>query len=334
MTLGVPVVYDSLELEAEQVLCRIAAYRLNIPWSRIWLGRFSDDEKTRIEFELSQLCDKALQVNEGRAGAYSKDDMRKSVECARRSRPNGNIFVVLDFLQLAGGDQRELREKIGGMAAEAKQLARQYRIAILLLSSVGRDKYSLLNSAVDAAGIGTLKTQYGGIVRTIANPDVLVGLGKESGDIEYCCDSVTVIVRWPHQPDGPRLLVLAVPKKRYGAPSWSMLRVENGCRLEEHNADALDALPVVEQKRGGKVAVSEDVYVQRVIESVHKMPGKLKSNRDIVQVTVGNCQAIRDAVKQLKQKQLIRVADDGFLWPVEPTGATEPISDPQGVLPL
>ncbi len=312
---GTPVIYVSLELEATQVYTRIIATRAKISWSKIWLGRYSDNELARINIEAEKLRGKPFKVIEGNAGGWSSSNLHEIVEKARASRPQGPLFIVLDFLQLVGanvGERVELREKIGKAAYVAKQLAREFGVAILLISSTARDKYSLLCSAMQEAGLSTLPGEFGGICKTILRPQILVGLGKESGEIEFAADSVTVISKWPTRLEGgDTLLVLSVPKLRYGRESWCVLVAHGGTQLSEFPCESIDELPEVAEKRGGKAPVPEEDLVERIIESVAKNPGKLRSANDIVKVTVGNNGKLYDAIKIARRDGLLSVGSDG-----------------------
>jgi hypothetical protein len=314
---GTPTIYVSLELEATQVLCRIAAFRTGIPWSKIWLGRYSDQELAKITAELDALKGKPFRVIEGNAGGWCSSDLAGIAEAARKSFPSGPMFVGLDFLQLVGaneGERPELREKVGATAYRAKGLARQHGISVVLISSSARDKYTLLSSAADQAGLQMAPAKHGGMVKTISHPEVLVGLGKESGEIEYACDSVTVIIKWPMLVEGDRLLLLAVPKKRYGRESWCALIVHHGTRLVDYPCESPADLPQPVQDKGGKEPVSDDEYVRRVVETVRANPGKLKSARDVVKVTKGTASKVRDSLKDALRDGLVAASEDGFLY--------------------
>jgi hypothetical protein len=312
---GTPVIYVSLELEKEQVFTRIVARRAGIPWSKIWLGRYADQELELIKAEAVKMRGKPFRVIEGNAGGWSSSNLHDIVKEARKSYPAGPLFIALDFLQLVGanlGERVELREKIGSTAYRGKQLAREFGASILLISSTARDKYSLLTSALKDAGLSTMHAPHGGTVKTILNPQVLVGLGKESGEIEFAADSVTVIAKWPTRLDnGDGLLVLAVPKLRYGRESWCVLVARGGTQLAEFPCQTIDELPEVVDKRGGKEPVSDDDLVTRVVQSVAKNPGRLKSANDIVKHTVGNGKKLYDAIKIARCDGLITVASDG-----------------------
>jgi hypothetical protein len=313
---GIPTIYVSLELEATQVLCRIAAFRTGIPWSKIWLGRYSDQELAMITSELDVLTGKPFKVIEGNAGGWRSSDLGGIAESARKSFPTGPMFVGLDFLQLVGaneGERPELREKIGAAAYRAKTLARQHGISVVLISSSARDKYGLLSSAVEQAGLEMVPAKHGGMVKTISHPEVLVGLGKESGEIEYACDSVTVIIKWPVLVEGTRLLLLAVPKKRYGRESWCTLMVCGGTRLVDYACESSADLPQPVESKGGKEPVSDDEYVRRVVETVGANPGKIKSSNDVRKRTKGDAPSVRDAFKRALRDGLLTELKDGTL---------------------
>jgi hypothetical protein len=134
--------------------------------------------------------------------------------------------VVLDFLQLVGptvpgGRHEELRERIGAAAYAGREVARRSGAVVLMLSSISRAGALELGKHASAATLGT------------GDPTELVGLGKESGDIEFSADSVMCLAREPRSPGMHESLVwLALAKIRAGVPAWSLLRF-NGSWLTE-----------------------------------------------------------------------------------------------------
>jgi replicative DNA helicase len=314
---GCAVVYVSLELEKEQVFIRIAARRAGVPWSRIWLGKYGDQDLVRVRAESERMRGKPFRVIEGTAGGWSSSQLYDLVKKARVAHPVGPLLVVLDFLQLIGaneGERVDLREKIGRTAYVARQVAREFAASVLLISSTARDKYSLLNSAMKEAGLSTMRAQHGGSVKTIINPHVLVGLGKESGEIEFACDSVTVMSKWPTRLDnGDRLVVLAVAKLRYGRESWCVLTAHGGTQLIEYPCQSLEELPQADSGTGGKEPVAEDEYVRRVVETVRLNPSRLRSSNDVRKRTKGDAPKVRDAFKRAMRDGLLTELEDGTL---------------------
>ena len=139
-------------------------------------------------------------------------------DVAGRSTRKNPGLVVLDFLQLLGPgelaegrinpDDREIRTRIARAAYVASDAARDGRLAVLLVSATARENYQKLRFEVGE--------------RTPA--DALVGLGKESGEIEYSATSVMVIAQPGEDPGGMGgLRLVGLAKNRHGRTGWAWL---------------------------------------------------------------------------------------------------------------
>lgn len=223
---GHPVGYVTLELEPEQVAARMATAGTNIPWSDFYYGQLKNPEAnwevlTRELRELEQL---PLTVVEGGGGATRwtvADGLPRLVKSLREEASSlqedrRTPLVILDYLQLLGAGDVELRQAIGEIAYHARYAARTEGVAVLCISSVARDKYQLL--AMNATKEAGLRG-----AGEVANPDALVGVGKESGEVEFAADTLTVITK---AEDGSRRIV--VPKQRGGAPTWFEMGFRGG----------------------------------------------------------------------------------------------------------
>lgn len=246
-----PVCYVGLELDEPQIALRLLAEHAQMSWSKLYLGQSQKLEQAEaLASELEQL---PFYVETGPPGGWPAAHLSSVAEGLRAAHPAaGTLLLVVDFLQLvgdeAGQSKRELRERIGRAAYQAREVARRYDATVLLVSSAARDNYKTLSSECKEARLGTVKTELG-IRRTIFNPDVLVGLGKESGEIEYAADSVTVLVRWPQALDnGERCVVVAVPKLRYGPPSWVAFAFDGHRFHENAGVQSLEDLPDVPKR--------------------------------------------------------------------------------------
>lgn len=248
---GHPVVYVGLELEAEQVALRLLGEHTQTAWSKFHLGN-TDAAWDRTAKARTDLGGLPFYVATGTATGWPASELTTLATGVRQAHPEAPAaLLVVDFLQLVGeepGTRKELRERIGNAAYQARTVARDHNAAVLLVSSAARNHYGLLSSTVGEAGLSAWNGK-----RTIGNPDALVGLGKESGEIEYAADSVTVLARWPERLDtGERAVVCAVPKLRYGPPSWCALSF-NGWRFHQmHNVHKPADLPAVTEKPKGK----------------------------------------------------------------------------------
>lgn len=230
---GFPVAYVGLELDQLQVALRVVGERARVPWSKAYTGNVSDSDVEKLEQTMQAMAGESLPFYPefGPTNGWAVSRLAQLVADLRTVHPESNgqpALVVVDFLQLVAdetdGKPRDLRERVGAVAYAAREAARVHNACILLVSSAARDKYATLAGAIGDAGIGYVNGRNGEQIATIARPDTLVGLGKESGEIEYAADSVSVAVRLPDPlPDGRRGVVLAVPKLRTGPPAWAPL---------------------------------------------------------------------------------------------------------------
>ena len=235
---GVPTLYVGLELDdlglVARLLCMAAGDGAGIWWSSLYTGKgggVQSDAKLRqldsaYSAELSRLP-LYLDTDQGPHG-WAYDQIGPAVEQLRAAHPEANgrpVLLVVDFLQLLGGEGNEdVRERIGKAAYQARQAARKHNAAILVLSSTARANYGTLGGLV-LNGKGEPKTM----------PAELVGMGKESGDIEYAADSALVIARATGElddkgnvyGDDDGAVWIAAAKLRAGSGKW--------CRLVERN---------------------------------------------------------------------------------------------------
>jgi replicative DNA helicase len=233
-----PVLYIGLELDTAQIVARLASMvlgeeqgRVVAHWSDIYLGKISP---SRTEEAIESLRRLPIYVEEAPPGGWSARSMRARVEDLRLKHPGVAPLVVLDFLQLVGpsdpgGRREELRERIGAAAYAGREVARKCGAVVLMISSISRGGASELLRMGNDDELG------------VADPADLVGLGKESGDIEFSADSVMVLAREPRDEsapkDAPANIWLALAKQRAGRPCWVPLTF-NGSWLEESGSRA------------------------------------------------------------------------------------------------
>lgn len=216
---GFPVAYVGLELEELQIALRMLSEaewkddgheQWPLRWSRLYTGKAKSRELERAHQATHELGKLPIYIEEGKPGGWPVSELGKLAERMREAHPQKQrgelpMLIVLDFLQIVGDEPNEktdLRERIGRAAYFARDVARRLDVAVLLVSSAARDRYGLLAGDADGAGLWRLeKTEEKNgkttkkVFRGIARPDTLVGLGKESGEIEYSADSVTVAIK-------------------------------------------------------------------------------------------------------------------------------------------
>lgn len=243
---NIPVLYVALELGAGDLVTRLAA--LDMPngpkWSDLYLGKVSAAELVKVEAHAKQLDDLPIYFEFGSPGAWPYQELSIAVEKLRALHPESKdkagktlsgsapMLVIVDFLQLVGdgslvSDARslELRERIGRASYAGRELARSLEVAVLLVSSAARDKYSLLAGEKEDIARAGIRPD-----GSITRPDFLLGLGKESGEIEFAADSVTALIRWnedlPEKNKTSRPVILATSKLRCSPTRWCELRFD------------------------------------------------------------------------------------------------------------
>ena len=248
---GVPVCYVGLELDQAGHDARLLGLELGRKWSAIYLGEDKRTAELRSEEELLAL--KRLEGLPYRSQlspphGWDYQALPALAEELRAAHPDRAvpILIVLDYLQLVGGEEREIRERIGRAAYLARGVAREHNAAVLLLSSTARTNYGTLEGEEEEeAKEGRKSRGKKAPLLGHGNPARLVGLGKESGETEYSADSVLVLGRepWPVDaatgrptppPNGSTVWLAAakVRAKPEGATGWVEL-LFNGSRFEE-----------------------------------------------------------------------------------------------------
>jgi replicative DNA helicase len=213
---------------------------LGVRWSDLFFGRDSTG-KALPEAVLRwvaedfgpRLAGLPLHIETANAIGWSYTDLRR---VAAEHRPR---LIVLDYAQLVssppdGARREELRETIGNVAKAARDLARRPGgPAILALSSTARSNYGALDGTGDADEVEKGKRRPLGK----GDPARLIGLGKESGELEFTADCVLVLGQNPEPegnetpPGSPRETWLGIAKGRGFARAWVPMTFD-GARFE------------------------------------------------------------------------------------------------------
>jgi replicative DNA helicase len=132
------------------------------------------------------------------------------------------------------GERLELRERIGRAAYQGRAMARELALSVVMVSSVAREHYGKIGGLAKAGDDKAPKLGE-------APAALLVGLGKESGEIEYSADSVLCLAAGEDDDDQRgRPVWLAVAKLRAGPTRWCSLRF-NGQTFADDPDAAEDA---------------------------------------------------------------------------------------------
>ncbi|MEY2668007.1 MAG: hypothetical protein RJA59_645 [Pseudomonadota bacterium] len=216
-----PVLYVGLELGPEEIATRLLALVLGEQggpapmWSDLYLGKDAGAMQRAREQAVPVLATLPLRVEIGDAGAWTASDLDRRVSVIRRLTGKAPL-IVLDYLQLVGNEEprQDLREGIRAAAIKARNVARR-GATVLLLSSVSRENAKLLRPAT---GKDAEKAE----VLGQGDASRLVGLGKESGEIEFSADTVIALGTEAFSP-GQTPCHLAAAKVRAGMPGWVSL---------------------------------------------------------------------------------------------------------------
>jgi replicative DNA helicase len=315
----VPVAYVGLELEELQIAARVIGDEIGTRWSDLYLGRAGAAALSAARQATASLEALPFYCEFGNARGWPISRLATLCESMRRNHPQGPMLVALDYLQLIGDEsdplQRkpETRDRISAASMAARDVARRFDVAVLLISSAARTHYGLLASDGKDAGLGSLRVPGKfAPVRTIMRPNVLVGLGKESGETEFSADSVTVLLRWPASlPSGETPIIVATAKNRSGGAHWCALAF-NGGRFRDLPVESVDDLPEVTKQGGRGKPVDADEMVERAVEAVRKAgTGVLKSRTAVASKMTGSKAKTLAAVAKAIETGLI-VEADGF----------------------
>ena len=198
---GHPVVYLSVELGAEELAARLIALRARgaVPWRAVLRGQVPRPELEQAGTDLVTRCPNLYLCAPppGQRTAARLARLARAVAARHDGRPP---LVVVDYLQRMKGDESDRRWEVSALSGELRALSRPCDdfpgAGVLALSSTARTNYS-----------GGKKSSLRGfwpLWRAASeDPDSLVGLGKETGEIEYDASLVLVLTCDPKDDDDP-----------------------------------------------------------------------------------------------------------------------------------
>ncbi|MGD6968746.1 replicative DNA helicase [Rossellomorea vietnamensis] len=158
---GTVVDFFSLEMSEKQLYQRLISRMASIDASK-WHNPFRvfSDKETRKANEALNTCYKMpFQIHD--QGKLTLDEIRARIQKTRRENENAPCLVVIDYLQLIPNEGKFERHDlaIGSITRELKQMAKQYKVPIILLSQLSRsveqrqDKRPLMSDLRDSGSI-------------------------------------------------------------------------------------------------------------------------------------------------------------------------------------
>lgn len=249
---GVPVLYCGLELGRVDLVARLLGLLDERKWSPLWLGQARANENPVQELDRLQrvhgptLARLPFHLAFAKPYGWSYQLLHPYAEALRAryrdrlvdsdGKVTGPFLVVLDFLQIVSGPPeiptQEVRERIQQAAYAGRAIARDMDAAVVFVSSTARENYREIDGR-PAKG----EKEGAGPKLGEGNPARLVGLGKESGEIEFAADSVLTLCREPwkdKEPEDGTHVWLAIAKARARGESaaaqkgWVELRFNGG----------------------------------------------------------------------------------------------------------
>lgn len=328
---GIPCGIAELELDEAQIGLRILASRLprklGASWSEAYLGRSCESLMQQMKLASHAMSHEPLylDVSDG-MGMWNVKRLEGMAKHIREKHPKGPALMVLDFLQLVGTDEGsriDVRERIGAASYLAKSISNRYGVAMVLVSSTGRANYQTLSPEMRKTG---LKISGKG-KREVMDVNTWVGMGKESGEIEFSADSLLVLFRPTlREGDGDTCIsellrqdgypvVGVIPKLRYGSPSWFAMPFQRG-QLGRFEDDTIASLVGERSDSGGSADEHDGAAVARnaVLELVRRVgPGGISSG-DLCASLKGTQKArleqIQDAFAGLQIMTVTRIVNN------------------------
>jgi replicative DNA helicase len=135
--LGLPVLFASLEMTAEELMHRRIAARARVPLDAITKGTLTERDWDRIAAAREYITDSPLAVDDEPGVPLSRVVARMREMERDGAAPR---LLVIDYLGLLKEPKSESRQvAVAAMARECKNIARRYKLPVLLLVQVKRE---------------------------------------------------------------------------------------------------------------------------------------------------------------------------------------------------
>lgn len=224
------VIYVALELGDVDLVARVLGLMAGTMWSDFFFGKNAHSLTNAVAQHQHEMQKLPLHVEIADAIGWTYLDL---LALAEKHRPK---LLVLDYAQLVSAPplkREELRHTIGAVAKVGRDVARRFGVAVLVLCSTARINYG----HVDGASASHDDKEKGSKNKAppLGDGDAarLIGLGKESGELEFTADCVLALARERTSQDvDERRTWLAIAKGRGFPTGWIALKWDGSMYLE------------------------------------------------------------------------------------------------------
>lgn len=136
---GIPVVYYSLEMSAEQLSARILARDAKVAASRMLYAKLTPEEYNQFYDAMMKQVEYPIYYDD-----KNKTSFYRMMNSARSLvRKNGVRIIIVDYLQImVNGEDGSREQMLGDMARDMKRMATETGACVILLSQLSRDQNS------------------------------------------------------------------------------------------------------------------------------------------------------------------------------------------------
>ena len=125
----------SLEMPAEQLMLRMISAHSSIPLQNIRTGNLNDEEISKITGAIDYFSTRKLFIDDN--SVQNIHSVRAKLRKLKALHPELSL-VVIDYLQLMVGDNKERHIAVAEISRGLKMLARELKIPIIALSQLNR----------------------------------------------------------------------------------------------------------------------------------------------------------------------------------------------------
>ena len=252
MQAQLPVLYISTELEADELMARVAGVVLDCPWRDIVRGRV---DRERVRASLAGLRIRIVGCDELPRDGTAIEAFATTARAMSAEYGTPPLLIV-DYMQdlARGTDEKNLRAKIGDVATALRALAQQLDCPLIAISSVSRAYYSAKRQAE---------------MRSAQDPTVYLAAAKESGDVDYASAAVLFLDVEPAGLQPHRLAQVAVAKQRHGETGFAGARFYAASGRWQSDPGAVSALASAEREDDAGVQLARDE--SKVMAAVTKL---------------------------------------------------------------